>query len=55
MRSDRRSAIDQWGMSENEAMRTELALGLKTIESGETLTGATRFKKGAGRHGTPTQ
>ena len=51
MRSDRRSAIDQWGMSENEAMRTELALGLKTIESGETVTGATRFTKGAGRHG----
>lgn len=51
MRSDRRSAIEQWGMSENEAMRNELDLGLKTIESGETVTGATRFTKGAGRHG----
>ncbi|MBW2688157.1 MAG: crotonase/enoyl-CoA hydratase family protein, partial [Deltaproteobacteria bacterium] len=40
MRSDRRSAIEQWGMSENEAMRNELDLGLKTIESGETVTGA---------------
>ncbi|MBW2381861.1 MAG: hypothetical protein JRG70_20415, partial [Deltaproteobacteria bacterium] len=49
MRSDRRSAIEQWGMSENEAMRNELDLGLKTIESGETVTGATRFTKGAGR------
>ena len=52
MRSDRRSAIEQWGMTENQAMRTELQLGLETIESGETATGATRFTQGAGRHGS---
>jgi len=52
MRSDRRSAIEQWGMTEDEAMRNELRLGVETIESGETVSGATRFSKGAGRHGT---
>ncbi len=52
MRSDRRSAIEQWGMSEGEAMRNELRLGLQTIESGETVSGATRFRDGAGRHGS---
>ena len=52
MRSDRRSAIEQWGMTEHEAMKNELQLGLETIESGETLTGASRFATGAGRHGT---
>jgi enoyl-CoA hydratase len=52
MRSDRRSAIGQWGLTEEEAMRNELTLGRQTIESGETLTGAARFRDGAGRHGT---
>jgi enoyl-CoA hydratase len=52
MRSDRRSAIDQWGMTEDAAMRNELQLGLDTIESGETVSGATRFRDGAGRHGS---
>ena len=52
MRSDRRSAIEQWGMTKDEAMRNELQLGVETIESGETVSGATRFSKGAGRHGT---
>jgi enoyl-CoA hydratase len=51
MRGDRRSAIAQWGMSEHEAMRTELRLGLETIESGETVSGAKRFRDGVGRHG----
>ncbi|MBW2628530.1 MAG: crotonase/enoyl-CoA hydratase family protein [Deltaproteobacteria bacterium] len=54
MRSDRRSAIEQWGMTETEAMRNEIQLGLETIESGETVTGATRFTQGAGRHGSST-
>jgi enoyl-CoA hydratase len=52
MRSDRRSAIEQWGMTEDQAMRNELQLGIETIESGETAQGATQFTKGAGRHGT---
>jgi enoyl-CoA hydratase len=52
MQGDRRSAIEQWGMTEDQAMRNELALGLETIESGEMVAGATRFREGAGRHGT---
>ncbi|MGD8826898.1 MAG: crotonase/enoyl-CoA hydratase family protein [Myxococcales bacterium] len=51
MRGDRRSAIEQWDLSEDEAMRNELRLGLDTIESGETVSGARRFRDGAGRHG----
>lgn len=51
MRSDRRSAIEQWAMSEDDAMRNELGLGIATIESGETVEGATRFRDGQGRHG----
>jgi enoyl-CoA hydratase len=54
MRNDRRSAIEQWGMTETEATQNELRLGIETIASGETATGATRFRDGAGRHGTPT-
>ena len=52
MRGDRRSAIEQWGLTEEEAMQNELTLGVETIESGETVTGAARFRDGAGRHGT---
>jgi enoyl-CoA hydratase len=52
MRGDRRSAIMQWGLSEDAAMRNELAIGLETIASGETVSGATRFRDGAGRHGS---
>ena len=54
MRNDRRSAIEQWGMTESEAAQNELRLGLDTIASGETVSGATRFRDGAGRHGTFT-
>ncbi|MBW2508730.1 MAG: crotonase/enoyl-CoA hydratase family protein [Deltaproteobacteria bacterium] len=55
MRGDRRSAIEQWGMSEDEAMRNELRIGIDTIESGETVSGAQRFRDGAGRHGAFTE
>ncbi len=51
MRSDRCSAIEQWAMTEDNAMRNELRLGIATIESGETVEGATRFRDGQGRHG----
>ena len=50
--SDRRSAYEQFDLSFTEAMKNEFLLGLKTIESGETLDGATRFTRGAGRHGS---
>lgn len=51
MLSDRRSAYEQWGLSIEAALRNEFRLGMTTINSGETLEGAARFSKGAGRHG----
>ena len=51
MRSDRRSAIDQWSLAHPDAMSHETELGLATIRSGETREGAARFAAGAGRHG----
>ncbi|WP_293367576.1 crotonase/enoyl-CoA hydratase family protein [Nevskia sp.] len=51
LRSDRQSALDQWSMSEAQAIGHEFALGLKTIQTGETRAGATRFADGSGRHG----
>ena len=53
LRSDRRSAYDQWAMSLGEALANEVGLGLATIASGETAEGARRFASGAGRHGQP--
>jgi enoyl-CoA hydratase len=52
MCGDRRSAIEQWAMTEEEAMRNELRIGVDTIESGETVSGAQRFRGGVGRHGS---
>jgi enoyl-CoA hydratase len=51
LRSDRRSAIDQWSLGRTEAMAHETHLGLAVISSGETAEGARRFADGAGRHG----
>lgn len=51
MRNDRLSALEQWDLSEDDAMRNEAARGRETIASGETLAGASRFASGAGRHG----
>jgi enoyl-CoA hydratase len=53
MRNDRLSALEQWDLSEDDAMRNEVARGRATIASGETLAGAARFASGAGRHGRP--
>ncbi|WP_420467928.1 crotonase/enoyl-CoA hydratase family protein [Panacagrimonas sp.] len=52
MRGDRRSAYEQWGFDEPAAIANEFEHGMKTLQSGETVAGATRFKDGAGRHGT---
>lgn len=52
VRSDRRSAIEQWGRSEYDALARETELGLETIASGETAEGARRFAGGEGRHGS---
>lgn len=51
LRSDRHSALRQWGMDEAEALAMETRLGLEVIRSGETREGASRFAGGAGRHG----
>ncbi len=52
MRSDRLSSYEQWHNDLDDALAEEYDYGLETIESGETLEGATRFAKGAGRHGS---
>lgn len=51
MRNDRMSAITQWSLDLDEALLAETKLGLDVIRSGETREGATRFARGAGRHG----
>jgi enoyl-CoA hydratase/carnithine racemase len=51
MRNDRLSALEQWDLDEDAAMRNEVAHGLATVSSGETLAGAARFASGVGRHG----
>jgi len=51
MRSDRRASYDQWNLPLPDALSRETELGIEVIRSGETREGATRFAKGAGRHG----
>lgn len=51
MRNDRLSVLGQWGFGESEAIAEEFEFGLNTLNSGETATGASAFKYGAGRHG----
>ncbi|OAN34616.1 crotonase/enoyl-CoA hydratase family protein [Mycolicibacterium iranicum] len=51
MRSDRMSALTQWGMTEAEAMDVEF--GSLSRVAAESLEGAARFAEGAGRHGAP--
>jgi enoyl-CoA hydratase len=52
MRADRLSALRQWDLEEEDAIANEMRGGLEVIASGETLSGATRFASGIGRHGT---
>lgn len=52
LRSDRRSAIDQWSLDLSTALSAETEVGMATIRSGETVEGARRFAAGEGRHGT---
>ena len=51
MRADRRSAISQWGLSIEDAMRREFDWGITAAMTGETQQGAERFAEGHGRHG----
>ncbi|MFF4620930.1 crotonase/enoyl-CoA hydratase family protein [Nonomuraea jabiensis] len=49
LRGDRLSALEQEGLSEEEAMRNELRHGLVSLP--DAVVGAARFAAGAGRHG----
>jgi enoyl-CoA hydratase len=51
MNNDRRSAYEGFGQPLDLAMKNELALGVRSLGTGESLEGAQRFAKGAGRHG----
>lgn len=51
LRGDRRSAYEQWGYDERAAIANEFVHGSATLNSGETVSGASRFRDGAGRHG----
>ena len=51
LRSDRLSACEQWDLPYPEAMANEFSRGVQVIGSKETVTGATRFASGKGRHG----
>jgi enoyl-CoA hydratase len=52
LRSDRMSALEQWGLTEEDAAVNEARRGRAVVSSGETLEGARRFSGGAGRGGT---
>jgi enoyl-CoA hydratase len=51
VRSDRRSAWEGMGVPMPDAIANEFALGMTTIDTGESQEGAGRFAAGAGRHG----
>jgi enoyl-CoA hydratase len=51
MRSDRLSALAQWGMSEADAIDYEFA-SISRVAT-EAMEGSQRFAAGAGRHGAP--
>jgi len=50
MRGDRLSAIEQFNLTFDEALANEFEHGVKSLKS-ESMAGASRFAKGAGRHG----
>lgn len=51
LRGDRMSSYQQWSLSWDDARRNELRLGLDALNSGQAVSGASRFARGAGRHG----
>lgn len=52
LRSDRRSALDQWSLDWDAATRHEITLGMAVLRSGESREGAARFAGGQGRSGS---
>lgn len=53
LRNDRRSAYEQEGLTEEEALRFEIGVGLESLRADGT-SGAARFTAGSGRHGSFT-
>jgi enoyl-CoA hydratase len=51
LRNDRASVAAQHGLALRDALAQEFALGLETLKSGESVSGAQRFAEGTGRHG----
>jgi enoyl-CoA hydratase len=51
MRSDRHSAMEQWGLSEEDAAIVEARLGREVLQGGEARVGFERFTSGEGRGG----
>jgi enoyl-CoA hydratase len=51
LRSDRRSAYEQWDLELDVALARETAGGIDVLGSDETFDGVARFAGGAGRHG----
>lgn len=51
MRNDRLSVYEQYEKDLPTALKNEFQLGMKTVATMETFKGASRFAKGAGRHG----
>lgn len=52
LRADRRSVLQQWSLSFDDAADAEYAAGAEVIASGEAQAGARRFAEGSGRHGS---
>jgi enoyl-CoA hydratase len=52
MKTDRRSAYDQAGLTIDQAIARELELGMLAVSSPEMAVGAARFAGGAGRGGS---
>lgn len=51
LRSDRRSAIEQWSLDWDAAATREIELGMEILRSGQSREGASRFVGGQGRGG----
>jgi enoyl-CoA hydratase len=51
LRGDLQSVHAQGGLPLEPALRSEFAIGLRALQSGEARAGARRFRDGAGRHG----
>jgi enoyl-CoA hydratase len=51
LRGDRLSLLEQWGLDEGEALRSEFRRGQEALRA-DMAEGVARFTSGAGRHGT---